>query len=51
MEMGNNYQSMVVGISAEGLKTNGTHTVFIGINSRLKGFTMFQEKIMKIVVI
>lgn len=51
MEMGNNYQSMVVGISAECLKTNGTQTVFIDIKSRLKGFTMFQEKIMKIAVI
>lgn len=41
MKMGNNYQSMVVGISAEGLKMNGMQTIFIGINSRLKGFTMF----------
>lgn len=44
MKMGNNYQSMVVGISAEGLKTNGIQRVFIDINSRLKVFTMFQEK-------
>lgn len=43
MEMGNNYQSMVVGISVEGLKTNGTQTVFIDMNSRLKGFTIFQK--------